>query len=197
MSIQIICTNYFPVLDHPLQIPVTWPLGNYGLMETSAGCPGARVLWSIGWRHYDTEDSGPSNRFSFSISNYLSDERYDRPWIRFAFRVVSPTTTYEQTFALRLFHQQQHTMDCGQGGHTACSNTETAQMGFLKDPYIGMMRIAVTRTIRAGPYQMARRSIKCGYDSAYGPSVRTYALRREMSGGVRDDCQRPVHPLGR
>ncbi|XP_052797721.1 uncharacterized protein LOC128229875 [Mya arenaria] len=84
------------IVDHPLQIPVTWPLGNYGLMETSAGCPGARVLWSIGWRHYDTEDSGPSNRFSFSISNYLSGSFADNN-IRtdFCIKTISSTTTYD------------------------------------------------------------------------------------------------------
>ncbi|XP_052802689.1 uncharacterized protein LOC128232927 [Mya arenaria] len=58
--------------DHPLQAPVTWPLGKFGVMKAASGCPGNDVHWLQGWRKHDTEDSGAHNSFTLGINNYLS-----------------------------------------------------------------------------------------------------------------------------
>ncbi|XP_052799350.1 uncharacterized protein LOC128230964 [Mya arenaria] len=62
--------------DHPLQAPVTWPLGKFGLMKAASGCPGNDVHWVQGWRKHDTEDSGAHNYFTPGVNNYLSGYFY-------------------------------------------------------------------------------------------------------------------------
>ncbi|WAR01423.1 GP1BA-like protein [Mya arenaria] len=118
------------IVDHALQIPVTWPLGNYGLMKTSAGCPGAKVSWQSGWRHYDTEDIRSNNGYSSDISQFLAG--------------------------------------------CPCKSNNHSEFAFQE-----------------------RRTLKCGYNSTYGPSIRPGALRREVSDGVRNERTRTVRPLGR
>ena len=55
-----------------IRIPVTWPLGTYGLMQTAKGCPDAKVKWSVGWREQDTENTRSKNAFSDRIDTYLA-----------------------------------------------------------------------------------------------------------------------------
>ena len=59
------------VSDSPVQIPVTWPQGTYGLMKTTNGCPGNNVDWEYGWLEQDTDDVNMNNTFSPDIQLYL------------------------------------------------------------------------------------------------------------------------------
>lgn len=49
--------------DPTVRIPVTWPLGKYGLPMPKSGCPSGR-FWHTGWRYHDTEDRSPNNHWS-------------------------------------------------------------------------------------------------------------------------------------
>ncbi|XP_052802521.1 uncharacterized protein LOC128232814 [Mya arenaria] len=60
--------------DYPLEIPVPWPSGTYGLIKARSGCPGDQVNWQSGWRYQDTEDHGTSNRYSDYITYYLAGD---------------------------------------------------------------------------------------------------------------------------
>lgn len=53
-------------------MPLTWPLGTYGLMKTPKGCPGEQANWYGGWRKQDTEDTDASNYFTNNINHYLA-----------------------------------------------------------------------------------------------------------------------------
>jgi hypothetical protein len=61
-------------IDRPVvQVPITWPLGTYGLMKATNGCPGDNTRWQEGWRKFDTEDTFSShNSFSSGIQHYLA-----------------------------------------------------------------------------------------------------------------------------
>ncbi|XP_060582741.1 mucin-2-like [Ruditapes philippinarum] len=64
------------LIDRPVvQVPITWPLGTYGLMKATNGCPGDNTRWQEGWRKFDTEDTFSShNSFSSGIQHYLSGD---------------------------------------------------------------------------------------------------------------------------
>ncbi|KAL9962439.1 hypothetical protein ACROYT_G031543 [Oculina patagonica] len=49
--------------DPEVRIPLTWPLGTYGLPETTSGCPKGH-FWHKGYRYHDTEDKSPNNNWS-------------------------------------------------------------------------------------------------------------------------------------
>lgn len=60
-----------PPKDPNLQIPVTWPLGTYGLPMPISGCQeGSGFPWHKGYRYHDTENKKGSNSWSkpFHIS---------------------------------------------------------------------------------------------------------------------------------
>ena len=47
------------LLDPKVRIPLTWPLGKYGLPMAKSGCPNG-YFWRTGWRYHDTEDKDPN-----------------------------------------------------------------------------------------------------------------------------------------
>ena len=66
-------SNYFGVsfTEPNLQIPVTWPLGTYGLPMPTSGCQkGSGFPWHKGYRYHDTENKRGGNSWSkpFHIS---------------------------------------------------------------------------------------------------------------------------------
>ncbi|XP_078382883.1 uncharacterized protein LOC144665526 [Oculina patagonica] len=51
--------------DPEVRIPLTWPVGTYGLPMPKAGCPkGVTFSWHVGTRYQDTEDSRGKNSWS-------------------------------------------------------------------------------------------------------------------------------------
>ncbi|ESP03389.1 hypothetical protein LOTGIDRAFT_137430, partial [Lottia gigantea] len=65
-----------PTSENPeLRMPITWPVGSYGLMKTTSGCPSGRVHWSEGWRYQDTENI--INKNSWSNPIHLSGDKSD------------------------------------------------------------------------------------------------------------------------
>jgi hypothetical protein len=58
-------------IDHGIQVPISWPVGTYGLMQTAHGCPADQTVWLSGWRRQDTEDLRSKNSFSSSIASYM------------------------------------------------------------------------------------------------------------------------------
>ena len=65
-------SHLFTYTDMTLQIPVTWPLGTYGLIKTTHGCPQGKVTWYSGWREQDTENTRVNNIFSDHIDSYMA-----------------------------------------------------------------------------------------------------------------------------
>lgn len=64
--------SFIVFVDYHLRIPVTWPLGTYGLMRSVRGCPDAKVTWSTGWRQQDNENTNTQNSHSDNIDLYLA-----------------------------------------------------------------------------------------------------------------------------
>ncbi|KAL4223846.1 hypothetical protein ACF0H5_017311 [Mactra antiquata] len=56
---------------HNIQVPVSWPKGTYGLMQTVTGCPSGSIAWKGGYLVQDTEDSTHSNSFSPNLASYM------------------------------------------------------------------------------------------------------------------------------
>ena len=59
--------------DPNLQIPVTWPLGTYGLPMPTSGCPKSpSFAWHSGFRYHDTSNWQSSNAWSnpYSLAGY-------------------------------------------------------------------------------------------------------------------------------
>ena len=56
---------FYIISDPEVRIPLTWPLGTYGLPMPKAGCPkGTKVIWHEGTRYQDTEDAWGKNYWS-------------------------------------------------------------------------------------------------------------------------------------
>ena len=79
-----------------VRIPLTWPLGTYGLPMTKSGCPHGD-FWHEGTRYHDTEDEFPKNKWSdpydlagrankknmeqkFCMKTQSQTSKYDLPW---------------------------------------------------------------------------------------------------------------------
>lgn len=69
--------HFISRIDYHLRIPVTWPLGTYGLMRSVRGCPDAKVTWSTGWRQQDNENTDTQNAHSDNIDLYLAGTATD------------------------------------------------------------------------------------------------------------------------
>ncbi|KAH3877576.1 uncharacterized protein LOC127872229 [Dreissena polymorpha] len=86
------------VTDYPLQVPVTWPHGTYGLMKTASGtgCPAAGATWNTGLRYQDTEDSDANSQFTSGIGTYMAGS-FDRSHIQteFCMKVHPEGTPYD------------------------------------------------------------------------------------------------------
>ncbi|KAJ7378967.1 hypothetical protein OS493_019666, partial [Desmophyllum pertusum] len=57
-----------------VRIPLTWPVGTYGLPMPKSGCPkGITFPWHVGTRHHDTEDHSPGNNWStpYDLAGYV------------------------------------------------------------------------------------------------------------------------------
>ncbi|XP_053374836.1 uncharacterized protein LOC128547130 [Mercenaria mercenaria] len=67
-------TTHTMLIDHGIKVPISWPVGTYGFMQGTHGCPGGKTIWSSGWRKYDTEDLRSKNSFSANIGSYLKGE---------------------------------------------------------------------------------------------------------------------------
>ncbi|XP_068755959.1 uncharacterized protein [Montipora capricornis] len=82
--------------DPVVRIPLTWPLGTYGLPMTKSGCPHGD-FWHEGTRYHDTEDELPKNKWSdpydlagrankknmeqkFCMKTQSKTSKYDLPW---------------------------------------------------------------------------------------------------------------------
>ncbi|XP_053376021.1 uncharacterized protein LOC123535471 [Mercenaria mercenaria] len=79
--------------DHNIQVPISWPVGTYGLMQTTHGCPGGKTIWLSGWRKYDTEDLGSDNSFSANINHFLKGD-FDENDIKTYFCIKSSAMTH-------------------------------------------------------------------------------------------------------
>ena len=56
---------YVSFSDPEVRIPLTWPVGTYGLPMPKSGCPkGITFPWHVGTRYHDTEDGSANNRWS-------------------------------------------------------------------------------------------------------------------------------------
>ncbi len=82
---------YFP--DPPVQIPLTWPLGTYGLPETTSGCPKGK-FWHKGTRFHDTEDDNPNNLWSdpYDLAGYKNENDMEQ---KFCMRTLNRITPYD------------------------------------------------------------------------------------------------------
>ncbi|KAJ7378963.1 hypothetical protein OS493_019662 [Desmophyllum pertusum] len=57
--------NAMVPVDPEVRIPLTWPVGTYGLPMPKSGCPkGITFPWHVGTRYHDTEDGSANNRWS-------------------------------------------------------------------------------------------------------------------------------------
>ncbi|XP_078384159.1 uncharacterized protein LOC144666638 [Oculina patagonica] len=87
-----------PSKDHPVQIPLTWPLGTYGLPETTSGCPkGKGSVWHKGTRFHDTEDGlfvRADNAWSYfyDLAGYKNKDNMEQ---KFCMRTKKQTTKYD------------------------------------------------------------------------------------------------------
>ncbi|WAR01429.1 hypothetical protein MAR_007987 [Mya arenaria] len=166
----------FPVLDHSLQIPVTWPRGNYGLMKTAAGCPGAKVSWQSGWRHYDTEDLGSNNGYSSGISHFLAgsfasdDIRTD-----FCIKTISSTTTYDGLWPRGSYCLLKY-RNCPNGFRDGSDGQSSAAMILPTDR----------------PFVLMRYGGKC--QTVYGMSVRDLYVHWDDDDLFNKDSASGMHP---
>ncbi|XP_071492859.1 uncharacterized protein [Diadema antillarum] len=77
--------------DPGVTIPITWPVGTYGLQKPTTGCPSD---WDDGYRYHDTEDDNSNNYWSnpFTMSGYKgSNNRRDE----FCIKTVSNMYDYQ------------------------------------------------------------------------------------------------------
>lgn len=85
--------------DYQIKVPLTWPVGTYGLMQTSQGCPGANSHWSTGWRMQDTEDLRAHNTYSPGINTFLKGEfASNNIKTYFCIKTSQSTSSYDQTW---------------------------------------------------------------------------------------------------
>ena len=62
-----------PPSDSPVQFPIAWPKGKYGLVKPKYGCPsGSNSVFRTGKRKHDTEDNDANNKWShtYSLAGY-------------------------------------------------------------------------------------------------------------------------------
>ena len=80
------------MLDPTVHIPLTWPLGKYGLPMANSGCPNGS-FWHTGWRYHDTEDNNPSNHWSnpYDLSGKVHENNMVQ---KFCMKTKSRTSKY-------------------------------------------------------------------------------------------------------
>lgn len=78
--------------DPTVRIPLTWPLGTYGLPMANSGCPNGG-FWRTGWRYHDTEDDNPSSSWSnpYDLAGHLSKSNMEQ---KFCMKTNSRTSRY-------------------------------------------------------------------------------------------------------
>ena len=80
------------LLDPTVRIPLTWPLGKYGLPMAKSGCPNGG-FWHTGWRYHDTEDKDPSNYWSnpYDLAGHVGKSNMEQ---KFCMKIRFRTSTY-------------------------------------------------------------------------------------------------------
>ena len=75
-----------------MRIPLTWPLGTYGLPMAKSGCPRG-TFWHKGWRFHDTEDNSPSNHWSnpYDLAGRVSKSNMEQ---KFCMKTKHRTSDY-------------------------------------------------------------------------------------------------------
>ncbi|XP_027039822.1 uncharacterized protein LOC113668146 [Pocillopora damicornis] len=78
--------------DPTVRIPLTWPLGKYGLPMAKSGCPNGG-FWHTGWRYHDTEDKDPSNYWSnpYDLAGHVGKSNMEQ---KFCMKIRFRTSTY-------------------------------------------------------------------------------------------------------
>ncbi|XP_078383252.1 uncharacterized protein LOC144665838 [Oculina patagonica] len=78
--------------DPDVRIPLTWPLGTYGLPMTIYGCPKGS-FWHLGTRYHDTEDSNSRNAWSnpYSLAGQIGKNNMEQ---RFCMKTEYKTSEY-------------------------------------------------------------------------------------------------------
>ena len=76
-----------------MRIPLTWPLGTYGLPMTKSGCPEGD-FWNEGTRYHDTEDSDSNNNWSdpYHLAGRVAKDDMEQ---KFCMKTWSRTSTYD------------------------------------------------------------------------------------------------------
>ncbi|XP_068755962.1 uncharacterized protein [Montipora capricornis] len=79
--------------DPVVRIPLTWPLGTYGLPMTKSGCPRG-TFWHEGTRYHDTEDVTPENHWSnpYDLAGKVDKDDMEQ---KFCMKTLSKTSKYD------------------------------------------------------------------------------------------------------
>ncbi|XP_068753240.1 uncharacterized protein [Montipora capricornis] len=80
--------------DPLVRIPLTWPLGTYGLPMTKSGCPHGD-FWHEGTRYHDTEDVNPKNHWSnpYDLAGKVNKSYMEQ---KFCMKTLSKTCIYKK-----------------------------------------------------------------------------------------------------
>ena len=86
---EIITIDFFS--DPDVRIPLTWPVGTYGLPMTKSGCPKG-TFWHSGTRYHDTEDDDSNNYWSnpYDLAGHVSKGNMEQ---KFCVKTRSQTET--------------------------------------------------------------------------------------------------------
>jgi len=78
--------------DPEVRIPLTWPVGTYGLPKAKSGCPKG-TFWHSGTRYHDTEDDGSNNYWSnpYDLAGYIGKDNMQQ---KFCMKTRTETSKY-------------------------------------------------------------------------------------------------------
>jgi len=78
--------------DPDVRIPLTWPVGTYGLPMTKSGCPKG-TFWHKGTRYHDTEDNASNNYWSnpYDLAGHVSKSNMEQ---KFCMKTRAETSKY-------------------------------------------------------------------------------------------------------
>ncbi|KAK6173923.1 hypothetical protein SNE40_017295 [Patella caerulea] len=97
---------FTPPKDPQLLIPLTWPVGTYGLIATKSGCPAGGVTWHGGARHqdgytfhrrthYPVVYKTIPNKNAFSAHNHIGGTQGQDITLQFCMKGAKQTTGFD------------------------------------------------------------------------------------------------------
>lgn len=149
--------------DPEVRIPLSWPLGTYGLPMTKSGCPEGG-FWHKGTRYHDTEDSDSNNNWSdpYHLAGRVAKDDMEQ---KFCMKTQSRTSTYDLPWPEGKYCIYKKGDSCPEGFEEGSVKWDD------QDSFWGTNGNKITGALPKGRYDSDTRIFFCCRDDGYTTNV--------------------------